>query len=279
MRRKRPWRRVGYFFLGLGLAYIVGCYYLASKYVRPGTQNAGPPPDGFAQSVGYNSWVSDTLQSGKPVFVLVHGYGGSQYGWRDVASALRAKGFGVVIPALPGHDNRQDEKCGFGISESKTILEGADWIREKAGKDAKIILVGISLGGAASWLAAEQDPNFYAVATEGSFARLEPATRSWFNRKTPGATTYLAPVIWFAKRMSGVDPSTVNPVEAAAKWRGKPALVIHGDTDELFPIENGKQLAEAAGCKLWTVKGAPHAHCSSINLEKYVEQLVQLTKQ
>lgn len=265
-----------YFFLGLGLAYFAGCYFLASRYVRPGAKNAGPPPEGFAQSVGYNSWVSDSMQSGNPVFILVHGYGGSQYGWSDVASALRKKGYGVVIPALPGHDNRTEETSGFGIKESQIVLDGAKWIREKAGEDTKIVLVGISMGGAACWLAAERDPKIHAVATEGSFARLEPATKSWFDRKAPGASTYLAPVIWFAKRMSGVDPSTVNPVEAAAKWKGKRSLVIHGDIDELFPLANGEELAKAAGCELWTVKGAPHAHCSDINLEKYVDRLVRL---
>lgn len=265
-----------FFFLGLGLAYVAGCYYLASQYVRPGTQNAGPPPEGFAQSVGYNSWVSDTLQSGKPVFVLVHGYGGTQYGWKDVASALREKGYGVVIPALPGHDNRTDEMSGFGVKESQVILDGATWIREKAGEDTKIVLVGISMGGAACWLAAEKDPEIHAVATEGSFARLDVATKSWFNRKAPGSSTYLAPVIWFAKRMTGIDPATVNPVESAAKWKGKRSLVIHGESDELFPMSNAQELSEAAACELWAVNGAPHAHCSTINVDKYVDRLVRL---
>lgn len=279
MQRKRRWRRVLYFIAGLGLAYVVGCYFLASRYVRPGTQNGGPPPEGFALAVGFNSWVSDTLQSGKPVFVLVHGYGGTQYGWRDVAGALRDKGYGVVIPALPGHDNRTEETSGFAIKESQILVDGAKWIREKSGDQTKIVLVGISMGGAACWIASEKDPSIHAVASEGSFARLEPATKSWFNRKAPGASTYLAPVIWIAKKLSGVDPGDVNPVEAAAKWRGKPSLVIHGDLDELFPLANGKELAEAAGTELWTVKGATHAHCSDIDLDKYVENLEKLVEE
>ncbi len=278
MRRKRRWRRVVFFFLGLGLAYVAGCYYLASKYVRPGTPNAGPSPEGFAQSVGYNSWVSDTLQSGKPVFVLVHGYGGTQYGWKDVAGQLRDKGFGVVIPALPGHDNRADETCGFAVKESQIVLDGVKWIRDKAGAETQVILVGISMGGAACWLASEQDPTIYAVATEGCFARLEPATKNWFDRKASGASTYLSPVIWFAKRMTGIDPATVNPVESAAKWKGKRSLIIHGSSDELFPLSNGEALAEAAGTKIWIVNGAPHAHCSTLNVDKYVGQLVALAE-
>jgi pimeloyl-ACP methyl ester carboxylesterase len=116
------------------------------------------------------------------------------------------------------------------------------------------------------------------VVTEGCFARLEPATRSWFNRKAPGASTYLAPVIWFAKGMSGVDPATINPVESAAKWKGKPALVIHGDCDSLFPVENGRDLAEASGAELVVVKGAAHAHCSTDDLKGYVDRMVKLAQ-
>lgn len=266
------------FFVGLGLAYLLGCYYLAHQYVRPGTKNAGPPPEGFAQSVGYNSWVSDTLQAGKPVFVLVHGYGGTQYGWKEVAVGLRNKGYGVVIPSLPGHDNRTHETCGFAVKESEIVLDGARWIREKAGADTKVILAGISMGGAACWLASERDPAIYAVASEGCFERLGPATRSWFDRKAPGASKFLAPVVWFAKRMSGIDPESVNPVESAAKWKGRRSLIIHGSSDELFPRAHGEALAEAAGSEMWLVNGAPHAHCSTLNVDKYVEKLIALSE-
>ncbi|MBC8063760.1 MAG: alpha/beta fold hydrolase [Chlorobia bacterium] len=276
MQRKRRWRRVIYFFVGLSLAYVVGCYYLASKYVRPGTTNAGPPPIGLSQTTGINAWAS-AIKPGQSVYILVHGYGGSQFGWTDVANGLADMGVGVVIPALPGHDNRTNETSGFALKESQIVLDTVNWAREKAGKDVKIVLVGISMGGAACWLASERDPTIHAVATEGSFARLGPATASWFDRKAPGASTYLAPVIWFAKRMSGVDPALVNPVEAAAKWKGKPSLVIHGDEDQLFPVENGKELAAASGGVCWIVKGATHAHCSDVNLREYVLKLAELS--
>lgn len=275
MRRKRRWRRLIYFFVGLSLAYVTGCYYLASKYVRPGTTNEGPPPRDFAQTTGINAWASK-IEPGQSIYILVHGYGGSQFGWNDVADGLKDMGVGVVIPALPGHDNRTDETSGFALKESQIVLDTVQWARARAGKDVKIVLVGISMGGAACWLASERDPTIHAVATEGSFARLEPATKGWFNRKAPGASTYLSPVIWFAKRMSGVDPALVNPVEAAAKWRGKPSLVIHGDEDQLFPVENGKELATASGGELWIVEGATHAHCSDMNVREYVFKLAEL---
>jgi uncharacterized protein len=276
MQRKRRWRKVVYFLSGLVLAYGSGCYYLASKYVRPRITNATPPPAGFTDSTSPNAWISESTKPGKPVFILAHGYGGSQSGMAEIGEELAKRGYGVIIPSMPGHDNRLEETCGFGTKESKIILDAARWIREKDGDDTKIVLAGVSMGGAACWLAAAQDPKIHAVATEAAFARLEPATNSWFNRKFPGSRTYLAPVVWFAKSMSGVDPATVNPVDAAAKWKGKRALIIHGDQDNLFPVENGKELADACGAQLWIVQGAGHAHCSDLDFRGYVDRLAKL---
>lgn len=277
MRPKRRWRRVLYFFLGLACAYLVCCYYLASKYVRPAVGNDGPLPEGFLPAVGINAWTSDLSRS-SVVYVLVHGYGGNQSGFKEAALALRGRGFGVVVPALPGHDNRTEETCGFGIKESQIVLDTAKWVREKAGEDTKVILVGISMGGAACWLASERDPKIHAVVTEGCFARLGPATRRWFNTKMPGANVLLAPVVVFAKGLSGVDPNDVNPVEAAAKWKGRPALVIHGGQDRLFATSDAEALATASGAELWIVKDAAHAKCCDVDLKGYMDRLSKLAE-
>ena len=276
MRPKRRWRKVLYFLLGLVMAYFAGCFYLASKYVRPGVANDGPIPKGFHESAQPNAWVSDDLAKTKDVFVLVHGYGGNQFGWSDVAKRLTAKGYGVVIPALPGHDNRVAETSGFAEKESTEVARTVDWVRIEAKPGARIALVGVSMGGAACWLATSKTSNIDAIATEGCFARLEPATKRWFDRKAPGASVYLAPVIWFAKRMSEVDPSTINPVEAAANWRGKPSLVIHGSDDQLFDIADAKALAKESGGELWIVQGAGHAHCSDMDCDAYIDHLTKL---
>lgn len=279
MRQKRRWRKVLYFFLGLGLAYVVGCYYLASKYVRPGTTNGGSPAAGFHESSHPNAWLSANLVNpGSPTttFVLVHGYGGSQFGWNSVSSELSKKGYGVIIPALPGHDNLTADTSGFAVKESAIVRETARWVKAQTGGKSKVVVVGISMGGAACWLASVNCAEIDAIATEGCFARLEPATKQWFDRKAPGASTYLYPVIWFAKRMTGVDPATVNPVEAAAKWKGKPALIIHGDLDALFATTDAHALAEASGGEFWSVSGATHAHCSDVALDEYVKRLEKL---
>jgi len=295
MRRKRRWRRVLYFFAGLFIAYWAVCYYLAGKYVRPQVTNDGGPPKGFVAVSNPDAWVtpgtrekvfpakatSEEMAKDRPeyhVFILAHGYGGNQSSCTKVAEALAKDGYEVIIPAMPGHDNLTNETCGFGIKEAQKILDSVKWVRGNWEMRPHITLVGISMGGAACWLASEKDPSIDAVVTEGAFARLDVATNRWFNRKAAGASFFLRPVIWFASAMSGVSPGDVNPVEAAAKWKGKPALVIHGENDSLFAQDDAKDLADAAGAKLWIVPGASHAHCSDLCFDEYIERLEWFAK-
>ena len=259
--------------IGLGalIVYLVACYWLARRYVRPGTPNKSSLPKGF-RAVGAN-WVSDRLS--EPVFILVHGYGGSQSGWLNVAQELQNRGFGVVIPAMPGHGERKGELSGFSVKESQIVVDVVDWVHSEVGGKPRIVLVGISMGGAACWLATEKNPKIEAVVSEGSFARLGDATKRWMNRRAPGAYIALFPVTLLAKRMTGVDPNQVNPVESASRWQGK-SLVIHGDRDKLFSLDDARALAEAAGGDLWIVEGASHAHCSTIDLQAYVDRISAL---
>ncbi|MBI3721805.1 MAG: alpha/beta hydrolase, partial [Fimbriimonas ginsengisoli] len=139
----------------------------------------------------------------------------------------------------------------------------------------KTVLVGISMGGAACWLAVER-ARADAIVSEGSFAVLDDAVRRWFDLLLPGGHVILAPVRWLAKVRSGVDPSTVRPVDGAARWRGRPALVIQGDRDRLMEMSQAKTLSEAAGCPLWVVPGAEHAQCQNLAPAEYVRRLSEL---
>lgn len=51
----------------------------------------------------------------------------------------------------------------------------------------------------------------------------------------------------------------VRPVEAAAALAGRPLLVVHGDRDDLTPLDDGRSLAEAHGsAEFRVIDGAGH---------------------
>lgn len=277
---------MGIYLLLFGLGYLGLCYYLARVYLSP-LRTAVVMPSGLESAAVPTSagptpaWATPALAAGKPrevVFILAHGYGGSRQDWDGLMQALDKRGIDAVAPAMPGQDASPDATVGFGAKEAKVIVETAQWVRQ-ARPDAKIVFAGISMGGSAAWLASELDPSAAGVVSEGAFARFDEAMRFWFDRKAPGASVYLAPVIWFARGSSGLNPSSIVPMDAAAKWKGRPALVIHGTEDRLILPPHAGRLASASGAELWMIDDARHAQgIPTAGVDAYADRLAAFAR-
>lgn len=141
----------------------------------------------------------------------------------------------------------------------------------------RIVLVGVSMGGAACWIASALEPKlFYAVVSEGAFARLDWASDRWFDMLLPAGNVVLRPVQWFATVLSGVSPASVAPVIDAAKWKGHHALVIQCEDDALIELKHAKELAHAAGAPTWIISVAGHAQGYSAAKPEYLERLIAI---
>ena len=267
------------FALGLLLAYFGFCAVAAYGYLHPKREVYAAPETVVEAKVGtIPVWATPDLDAGKPsrvVLVLAHGYGGTRATWIGLLKSLRKAGIDAVAPAMPGQDASPDPTVGFGKKEARTILDCAAWAREQGAK--KVVGVGISLGGGATWLASELEPTALdGVITDASFARFDEAMERLFSYRLPfpGGALLLRPVVWFARAMSGIDPYAFRPIDSAAKWRGKPALVIQGDADQLVLPGNGRRLADASGGTLWLVPGANHAEDYSTDPEGYARRVI-----
>ncbi|RYG18679.1 alpha/beta fold hydrolase [bacterium] len=269
------------FLLVLFLAYAAFCYQAANAYLHPWRETYPAPLDVKEAKVGnVPVWATPGLLDGHPseaVFVLAHGYGGTRATWNGLLHDLRKAGIDAVAPAMPGQDTNPDDSVGFGKKEARTIIECADWCRAKGAK--KVVGLGVSLGGAATWLASAEDPKALdGVISDAAFALFTEAMEKAFSYRLPLGGVILRPVVWIAKAKSGIDPGTIRPIEAAAAWKGRPALVIQGTADRLIVPSNGERLAEAAGCPIWRVEGAEHAMDYSTDPEGYAKRVIQFAR-
>lgn len=266
--------------------YLWICFALARNYVHPSRTVPEKPP--WLKDVNVDTrfgptpaWSTAGLADGHPsklIFVMAHGYGGTRATWTDRIEALSKKGYDCLALALPGQDVSPVKDVGFGITESQVIADAVKWVRSRSNGKSKVVVIGVSMGGAASWLASEQDPTIDGVITEGAYARFDEAMKNFFECKVRGGSTIFAPVITFARWMTGIDPAKVRPVDAAAKWRGKPALVIQGSADSLMTPDQAKDLAEAAGCQEWIVNGAEHAQCYDADPHGYIDHICRFAQ-
>ncbi len=265
------------FLLGLFLAYLLFCAHAARTYLRPMRETHPAPAEVVEAKVGtIPVWATPNLVAGHPsrvVFVLAHGYGGTRATWNGLLADLHKAGIDAVAPAMPGQDASPDETVGFGRKEARTILDCAHWARGKGAQ--RVVGLGISLGGAATWLASGEEPKALdGVITDASFALFTEAMDRMFSHRLPGGAVLLKPVVVFARAMSGIDPASIRPIDAAQAWHGRPALIIQGTEDQLVVPSNGERLSEAAGCPLWLVEGANHAEDYSSNPVGYAKHVI-----
>lgn len=284
-RRISRRRRVLTFLAVLFAGYLLLCLGLAKLYVSP--YRIPPPPlRSFTKTMlpdGEPVWASPRLLAGKPaghtLYVMAHGYGGGIGHWSHVGKQLCEKGNEVVLTEFPAHGDSPDSISGFGPHEAQIVEAATRWARSRYPKPPRVVLVGVSMGGSACWLATAAHPELYdAVVTEGAFARLDETVDRWFGSRISGGAYVFRPVKWFAARMAGVDPLRVNPVEAAEKWKwkGKPALVVHCEDDTLMPRSNADRLAAASGAELWVIPKAEHAQGVSVAEKEYLDRLLDI---
>jgi fermentation-respiration switch protein FrsA (DUF1100 family) len=178
----------------------------------------------------------------RAVALFCHGNGGNIAIWAD---ALRHYHYRHGLTVL-GFDYR-----GFGRSEGTPTEAGLirdaraarQWLSERTGvPEARIVLIGTSLGGGvATQLAAEDGAR--GLVLSSTFTSL------------PDVGAEHAP--WLTPRLVMVN--RFNSLKAISRYKG-PVLVSHGDSDELIPLEQGERLYEAApGPKrLVVIRGGSH---------------------
>ncbi|MBL8086749.1 MAG: alpha/beta fold hydrolase [Chthonomonas sp.] len=227
-------------------------------------------------------FASDSLLQdrfdGSVVFVMVHGYGGSPRSWQALAREFVGnESVAVVLPWMAGHGENPCSRVGFGRPEAQEVIGTVKWVREKVGPRPRIVLVGVSLGAAACWLASEDlEDEVYAIVSESTFASLDETSARWLDLVMPKGSIVLRPVLWISELLSGSRASTVRPVDAAASWRGRPGLIIHAQDDILMPQDNADRLAAASQLKVWVVPHAGHAQVVKVAAPEYARRILEL---
>lgn len=223
--------------------------------------------DGTRLSARYHH-VAD----GAPLEIQCHGYRGR---------AVRDFCGGNPLAAEMGHntlliDQRAHGESGghcitFGIRERFDILDWVDYATRELGAE-KILLVGISMGGA-SVLMAGGEP--LPTAVRGIIADC-PYSSPRDIISSVIRMMHLSPRLAYplvaasARLFGGFSLSSCTAEEAAARCP-VPLLLLHGEEDRLVPVEMSKRIAEAAGvmATLATFPGADHGMSCMSDPDRY----------
>jgi len=158
-----------------------------------------------------------------PLLLFTHGNAELIDNFAEQFTVPRAAGYAVLLVEYPGYGRSAGNPSEASIRE--TILAAYDWARNAPEIDpTRIVPYGRSLGGGAACILATTRP-VAALILESSFTSVRALGRALL---VPG----------FLVR----DP--FDNLVALRSYRG-PLLVLHGNRDEVIPVEHGRQLAAA----------------------------------
>lgn len=226
--------------------------------------------------VGY--LIRNEKKSNK-VAILIHGYYASHSDLNSQASIFLKHGFNVFAPDLRAHGKSTGKTIGMGAYDKSDTLLWIDKIIDIFGVRSKIVLFGVSMGGATVCLLSGENlpKNVKCIVSDCAYDSLEEQFRFVLKKKIRLPEFPLLKIAkQYIKLKAKYDLDDVRPVDAVAK-SNLPILFIHGTADELVPFEMVNNLYAASinpKSELYVVKDGGHSLCFAKNPKKYEDTMI-----
>jgi fermentation-respiration switch protein FrsA (DUF1100 family) len=193
-------------------------------------------------------------------------------------------GMSVLLPDARGYGLSQGDYTGFGWHERLDMLRWVDWVKRRAEgpggeprAGARIVLFGLSMGGATVLAAGGEDPGgeVKAIVDDCGYSSLMEQM-AWQQKLRYGyrGTFILKALSRLTKKRAGYCFEEVSPLEQVKKSK-TPTLFIHGEADDFVPFEMVLRLHEACAAEkeLYAVPGAAHGAAYDTDPAEYEKRI------
>ncbi|MGV8973775.1 alpha/beta fold hydrolase [Lactococcus lactis] len=221
--------------------------------------------------------------------ILQHGYNANSLSLVNEAQIFNHQGYNIMLPDARGVGLSEGSYISFGAVEQNDINE---WVKIEKQKVSNVILFGQSMGASTIMLSQKNGATADAIIEDCGYANLRQELKDaidsiqevkslgnnipflhWEGFKN-GIIDSLNKKYFIPKISVNIDD--VMPVNAVTNLN-IPKLFIHGENDNLVPIEN-ERILYSNTCypkKEYLVSGAKHAENYRKNPAEYTRQLTE----
>jgi alpha-beta hydrolase superfamily lysophospholipase len=225
------------------------------------------------------TYIEDANDSRKTV-ILLHGLYQNRTMCLPYIGMYRNLGYNVLLVDLRGHGESGGEHTDWGLSEMSDLDAWVQWLKKK-NPSGTIGMHGVSLGAAMALLYSGTDQgrelSFYVA--DSSYGNLTQLGREkvfeWAqDKRAIWGFNVLNP--FFQASMYYHTRKTLNDIEPmkAVRRTAAPVLFLHGDADELIPVETVHRLYDQCRSphkQIHIFSGSAHAVGISTDREEYVQ--------
>jgi alpha-beta hydrolase superfamily lysophospholipase len=252
--RQRVKRRLATTSLIVTALAVISCgvttRLVSEAIVQPARKGVGATvPDGLTartfvlpDQVEIRAW--EVRPSGRPqaAMLVLHGISDSKASQVETLRFLARRGLLAMAPDFRAHGDSGGRFATYGHREKHDISLLRRAI-ENEFPGIRVGLWGTSYGGAVALQAMAADKQFDFAIIESTFADLREVARRQVTMRTTLPVSDLGPYfINEAGKLASFDPGEISPERAMERIQA-PVLHLHGDADDLIPIDQGEKIA------------------------------------
>ena len=184
---------------------------------------------------------------GAEIELMFHGYRGTAE--RDLCGGVQrcfALGRSALVVDQRASGKSDGEVISFGVNESKDCLAWVEHCVKHFGPDVRIILTGISMGGATVLMAGgkELPPNVVGILADCGYSSAKAIICEVIRgMKLPAFLVY--PFVKLGAKLFGhFNLEETPPIEAVKKCK-VPVIFFHGENDDFVPCSMSRENYEA----------------------------------
>lgn len=212
------------------------------------------------------------IQDGAPLDICFHGY--RSHALTDFSGGTELSfqlGHNVLLVDQRAHGKSEGRTIAFGIRERQDLLRWVDYALERFGSDVKILLYGVSMGGATVLMASELPlpENVKGIVADCPYVSpLEIILH--VGKSNPLPTWLIRPFVILGAKIYGGFDLTETDARQAVKHTKVPILIIHGEADGFVPSEMSDIVEiNPAMIARYTVPGAAHGISYLVDTARY----------